>query len=621
MGSDYGGSSAAPAESGARSAPSSRGIGLLREAIGVLAMEQGVEGSAAARLTGLRALWPEVCALYGQVADRVRAVHVTSAAQSDGFASTVGMLRRRLRVDTSVASRLVRVGCGLRELGATHTALLAGVISVEHADAIAHIANDLGAAVMADGEMERLLLEYAKVKTPSEVRRLGRLIKLHLCSDEEAEERQVRLYEGRWLTTATTFEGMLRVEAMLDPVSGAQFMAALAAYKPGPDKDRSRTGRQRNADALADIVGVALGNADRSTTGEERPHVTVTVSHETLIQRLTEAARAEAQAAEERAQDQAPREADRPHEPSPRDDVQPETDPLPEADTESQTNAGPETNAGSQADAGPGANLGPRSTIEPDTTETTDLAPEPPPAEDHLGSGAVPRQVGGDHQVSDDRIGGRQAFHGEQAAWTASATGADLGVSAHQNGRPARKRFSGWFVSKPRSPLWNPLSPDGGTISAAARGFLRDYLRPGGPALLGPHHEPISPEAARRIACDSMIIPVVLGSRSEPLDIGRASRTVPLGMRRAVELRDVHCRFPGCDRPAKWCEAHHVRWWKRDEGPTELNNIVLTCKFHHVRVHEYGWVLTFDPVTGTVRVIRPDGTPHDLVSRREGPDP
>jgi hypothetical protein len=407
---------------------------------------------------------------------------------------------------------------------------------------------------------------------------------------------------------------MLRVEAMLDPVSGAQFMAALAAYKPGPDKDRSRTGRQRNADALADIVGVALGNADRSTSGDERPHVTVTVSHETLIQRLTEAARAEAQAAQEqaaaeRARDQAAQEADRRRDPSPRNDVRPEADFEAEAEQPAR-----------------------------DATQTTDLAPLPPPADDHHdgrglapddrpdhghdgGRSAVPRQVGSDHQVSGDYIAARRPFHGEQTAWAASATGADLGVAARQNGRPAQKRFSGWFGSKPRSPLWKPTSPDGDTISAAARGFLRDYLRPGGPALLGPYHEPISPEAARRIACDSMIIPVVLGSRSEPLDIGRASRTVPLGMRRAVELRDVHCRFPGCDRPAKWCEAHHVRWWKRDEGPTELDNIVLTCKFHHVRVHEYGWALTFDPVTGTVCVIRPDGTPHDLVSRREGPDP
>ena len=166
-----------------------------------------------------------------------------------------------------------------------------------------------------------------------------------------------------------------------------------------------------------------------------------------------------------------------------------------------------------------------------------------------------------------------------------------------------------------RQQALHALQPPGGGTWAEA---IRTYLKPGGLPLLANNGEPISPEAARRLACDAKIIPIVLGTRSEPLDIARASRTVPLPMRRAIELRDGHCRFPGCERPPKWCEAHHVRFWTRDNGPTEINNLILACKFHHILVHEYGWNLTFDPTTNTVHVTRPDGRPHDIESTPDG---
>jgi hypothetical protein len=69
---------------------------------------------------------------------------------------------------------------------------------------------------------------------------------------------------------------------------------------------------------------------------------------------------------------------------------------------------------------------------------------------------------------------------------------------------------------------------------------------------------PISPAVARRIACDAQIIPAVLGSRGEPLDVGRSRRLFTGPLRRALVLRDGGCAFPGCDRPPRWCEAHHI---------------------------------------------------------------
>jgi hypothetical protein len=100
------------------------------------------------------------------------------------------------------------------------------------------------------------------------------------------------------------------------------------------------------------------------------------------------------------------------------------------------------------------------------------------------------------------------------------------------------------------------------------------------------HHAGVVPSSlARRMACDAKVIPVVMGGASEPLDIGRATRVIPPAIRRAVVLRDGGCRFPGCDRPQAWCDAHHVLHWA-DGGSTALSNLLLLCRAHHRSVHE-----------------------------------
>jgi hypothetical protein len=98
------------------------------------------------------------------------------------------------------------------------------------------------------------------------------------------------------------------------------------------------------------------------------------------------------------------------------------------------------------------------------------------------------------------------------------------------------------------------------------------------------HVGPSSIGVARRLACDAAVMRVVLAERSEPLDVGRRAKVVPPGMRRAVIVRDRRCRFPGCDRPHPWCDAHHVVHWA-DGGPTALGNLILLCRQHHRAIH------------------------------------
>jgi Domain of unknown function (DUF222)/HNH endonuclease len=96
---------------------------------------------------------------------------------------------------------------------------------------------------------------------------------------------------------------------------------------------------------------------------------------------------------------------------------------------------------------------------------------------------------------------------------------------------------------------------------------------------------PITPETARRLACDAGVSRVITMGASEPLDVGRRTPVVPSGMRRALVLRDGGCRFPGCGRPQSWCDAHHIKHWA-DGGSTALSNLVLLCRPHHRAVHE-----------------------------------
>lgn len=107
----------------------------------------------------------------------------------------------------------------------------------------------------------------------------------------------------------------------------------------------------------------------------------------------------------------------------------------------------------------------------------------------------------------------------------------------------------------------------------------------------------------RRWACDAEIVPVVLGSRSEPLDVGRKQRTAPEAVRRALDLRDGGCAFPGCSRRPRRCQAHHVDHWY-DGGATAVDNMCLLCRYHHQLIHHGHW---------SVRILdgRPWFTPPD----------
>ena len=98
--------------------------------------------------------------------------------------------------------------------------------------------------------------------------------------------------------------------------------------------------------------------------------------------------------------------------------------------------------------------------------------------------------------------------------------------------------------------------------------------------------------AVRRLACDANILPIILGADSAVLDAGRSRRTVTPMQRAVLNLRDKGCIFPDCDRPPAWCQAHHIREWTKDHGPTDLDNLILLCHHHHHLARVGGWSIT-----------------------------
>ena len=103
----------------------------------------------------------------------------------------------------------------------------------------------------------------------------------------------------------------------------------------------------------------------------------------------------------------------------------------------------------------------------------------------------------------------------------------------------------------------------------------------------GAHHLPLSPATARRLCCDASLVPVLEDSSGNVLNVGRKARAIPPSIRRALQIRDQGCRFPGCCE-SRYVDAHHVQHWC-DGGETRLDNLVLLCRRHHRLLHQEGY--------------------------------
>ena len=129
---------------------------------------------------------------------------------------------------------------------------------------------------------------------------------------------------------------------------------------------------------------------------------------------------------------------------------------------------------------------------------------------------------------------------------------------------------------------------------------------------------PISSKTVERWACDCSLTRVLMQD-SVVIDVGRAERTIKGPRRRALNARDQHCRWPGCERPASWCDGHHIVYVMHGGGD-ELENLVLLCTRHHRMVHEGGWQLV-KADDGKVITVAPSSPFMGSPRRRRGMGP
>lgn len=135
----------------------------------------------------------------------------------------------------------------------------------------------------------------------------------------------------------------------------------------------------------------------------------------------------------------------------------------------------------------------------------------------------------------------------------------------------------------------------GGQIGKQTRGHTEAVL------ILDPRSElhpirttdghDVDPVTATMLLCDADVSSLHLNEHGHPLNYGRTLRFASPEQRWALAVRDGGCVFPGCDKPASWCQAHHVITWERDNGQTDIDNMVLLCQRHHTFVHSNEWDL------------------------------
>src|SRR5580704_8670844 len=200
-------------------------------------------------------------------------------ALADGGVGTVSWLRANAGMTAKAAAYRVHLARTLGELPAALDSARAGRASFSNVTMIAHLAEDVGVAQVAP--LESILVGAAETLGPGVMRTLTQVIRLQLDPDGVLADDN-HAHERRWFECEQTYGGVFILRGALDAEGGALVKTAIDALSHGMSRGETRSGSQRRADALVDLAATQLRCGDHRDVHGQRPHLTVTVSAETL---------------------------------------------------------------------------------------------------------------------------------------------------------------------------------------------------------------------------------------------------------------------------------------------------------------------------------------------------
>jgi hypothetical protein len=212
---------------------------------------------------------------------------------------------------------------------------------------------------------------------------------------------------------------------------------------------------------------------------------------------------------------------------------------------------------------------------------------------------------------------GSASFYGEADAESAATivaaldAAADAPVNPETEGAPSRAHqrmeaflricetsLSGGSSGRPRPRILATIDVDSLAADPGSASARILHAMTGRPAR-------VSPVATETLLCDASIVPVIFDG-ARPVAVGDAASPIGAKLRTALAARDGGCRFPGCGAPVDWCDAHHIRA-RTNDGPTEIDNLLLLCRRCHRSIHRFRWRIDMRD-DGTIRFSRPGRT-------------
>ena len=613
-----------------RAAPASTGqaLAMVRAGLGYLAgCDAGSLGTAAQAdaLIGLEAAEAQ------HTAARARILAVFTAQQgyeADGYYGPGSWLRARTRVTKGGAAAAAGWARRLAAHPVIAAALAAGQLPASLARLICDWTDKLPAEYRADAD--GILL--AAVLGGADQHDLARLAREMLDRAQTSPDRDSDGFEDRALWLGTTFGGASQLQGDLTPACAAALTVVLDALgqKAGPED--TRTAAQRRHDAIEEACRRLIGGQMIPGRDGQPPHLTVHIDLNDLrggsvLERSWTPARAAAgpgaayltgPAAEAAACDAVL---------TPMVTGQIDWAVLDQLTTVWLTTHGHGHTGGPQDDHPDGPQEDPADGRPEDHADGPQEDHADGPQEDHADGPQEDHPDGRPEDHADGRLpedhadgpqedpaDGPQEDHPDgprESQADGRPDSHDANQPAASTGHPSGSGSGPFPGYVPFPGTGHGLGP--GEVSAAADdhdcgifGCLEATRRRLHATILRWSLDLLSGPGGLASHLRGTVLGAPFNTLSQPLDIGRTTRTIPPHLRTAVIQRDQHCAFPGCTQPASVCEVHHVIPWAKG-GPTSLANLRLVCRFHHrVVIHQWGWTITCHP-DGTTTATAPDG--------------